>query len=213
MVGRKPLLIAGTGFYSLSLFFLAIASHWGLVLVAVTFLAIGMSCFWPVIFAYIGDVEESKNLGKVQGRLFQGTDLGSIAGALLAFLLLKRSHISIITVISSQINILNIPELIQPLSQLRILFAWGAGISFVGVVALAFYMPEVLKKEDRLQVDSKLKALGEAFVHMFRSLFIVSKQKKLSFIYMIQMAISFLEYMVTAFFPFLVVSKGFTYDY
>ncbi|MHA1218709.1 MAG: MFS transporter [Candidatus Heimdallarchaeaceae archaeon] len=195
MIGRKPLLIAGAGFYTISLFFLAIASHWSLVIVAITFLAIGMSCFWPVIFAYISDVEESKNLGKVQGRLFQGTDLGAILGALLAFLQLKRSKITISTILpSSNMNILNIPEITYHLSQLRILFSWGAGISLFGVIGLAFFMPEVLKKEDRLQVDSKLKALGDAFVSMFRSLFIV------------------LEYMVTAFFPFLIVAKGFSYD-
>jgi len=213
MIGRKPLLIAGIGFYTISLFFLAIASHWSLVIVAITFLAIGMSCFWPVIFAYISDVEENKNLGKVQGRLFQGTDLGAISGALLAFLLLKRSKITISTILPlSSINIINIPEITYPLSQLRILFSWGAGISLVGVIALAFFMPEVLKKEDRLQVDSKLKALGDAFVSMYQSLLIVTKQKKLSFIYVIQLAIAFLEYIVTAFFPFLIIAKGFSYD-
>ena len=213
MIGRKPLLIAGTGFYTISLFFLAISSHWSLVIIAITFLAIGMSCFWPVIFAYISDVEENKNLGKVQGRLFQGTDLGAILGALLAFLLLKRSKITISTILhSSNINIFNIPEITYPLSQLRILFSWGAGISLIGVIALAFFIPEVLKKEDRLQVDSKLKALGKAFVSMFQSLFVVTKQRKLSLIYSIQLAIAFLEYMVTAFFPFLIVAKGFSYD-
>lgn len=213
MIGRKPLLIAGIGFYTISLFFLAISSHWSLVIVAITFLAIGMSCFWPVIFAYISDVEESKNLGKVQGRLFQGTDLGAISGALLAFLLLKRSKMTISTILpSSNIYLLNMPEITYHLSQLRILFFWGGGISLVGVIALAFFMPEVLKKEDRLQVDSKLKALGGAFVSMFQSLVIVTRQKKLSFIYVIQLAIAFLEYMVTAFFPFLIVAKGFSYD-
>jgi MFS family permease len=208
MIGRKPLLIAGTVFYTISLIFLAFAYHWSLVIVAITFLAIGMSCFWPVIFAYISDVEDNKNLGKVQGRLFQGTDLGGILGALLAFLLLKRSNVNVIKLLPiSSVRIVSIPEITFHLSQLRILFAWGAGISLIGVVALAFYMPEVLRKEDRLQVDSKLKALGEAFVSMFKSLIIVSKQKKLSFIYLMQLAIAFLEYMVTAFFPFLVVAK------
>ena len=213
MIGRKPLLISGTVFYTISLFFLAVASHWSLVIVAVTFLAIGMSCFWPVIFAYISDVEENKNLGKVQGRLFQGTDLGGILGALLAFLLLKRSSVKISKLISSSsFNIVSVPEITVKLSQMRILFSWGAGISLVGVIILIFYMPEVLKKEDRLQVESRIKALSKAFLSMFQSLVIVTKQKKLSFIYLVQLAIAFLEYMVTAFFPFLVVAKGFSLD-
>ncbi len=213
MIGRKPLLIAGVIFYTISLFFLAISTHWVYVIVAVTFLAIGMSCFWPVIFAYIGDVEEVDSIGELQGRVFQGTDIGAILGALLAFLLLKRSHLKFVNILAGNFdNITTIPGLIQPLSQLRILFAWGAGISFIGVIGLMFYMPEVLKKEERLKVDSKAKALGEAFLSMFKSLITVSKQKKLSFIYTIQLAIAFLEYIGTAFFPFLVVAKGFTYD-
>ena len=40
MIGRKPLLIAGTGFYSISLVFLAISSHWAWVIVAMFFMAI-----------------------------------------------------------------------------------------------------------------------------------------------------------------------------
>lgn len=207
MIGRKPLLLAGLGFYSLSLVFLAIASHWSFVIVAVTSLAIGMSCFWPVIFAYISDVESNESLGKVQGKLFQGTDLGAILGALLAFALLRRSIISNYTIRFSYL-----PNLIQYHTQLRLLFAWGAGISLIGGVALIFFMPEVLKKEDRLIVDSKLKALGDAFISMFKSLYIVTKQKKLSFIYLIQLAIAFLEYMVTAFFPLLVYAKFGSYD-
>ncbi|MHA2255042.1 MAG: MFS transporter [Candidatus Heimdallarchaeaceae archaeon] len=188
MVGRKPLLIAGIGFYTLSLFVMALSTHWSIVLVAVTFLAIGMSCFWPILFAYIGDIEEN-NIGQLQGRVFQGTDLGVILGSLLAVLLLKQFQV-----------------------ELRVLFAWGAGISLVGVIGMVFFMPEVLRKEDRLQVDSKIKALLESFVSMFRNLVNVTKQKKLSFIYLVQLLIAFLEYMVTAFFPFLVVSKGYPDD-
>ena len=188
MVGRKPLLIAGTGFYTLSLFVMALSTHWSIVLVAITFLAIGMSCFWPVLFAYIGDIEEN-SIGQLQGRVFQGTDLGVVLGSLLAVLLLKQFQV-----------------------ELRVLFAWGAGISLVGVIGIAFFMPEVLQKEDRLQVESKIKALLESFISMFKNLIIVTKQKKLSFIFLVQLLIAFLEYMVTAFFPFLVVSKGYPDD-
>ena len=188
MVGRKPLLIAGIGFYTLSLFTLALSTHWSIVLVAVTFLAIGMSCFWPILFAYIGDIEEN-NIGQLQGRVFQGTDLGTILGSLLAVLLLKHYQV-----------------------ELRVLFAWGAGISLLGVIGMVFFLPEVLKKEDRLQVESKSKALFESFISMFRNLINVTKQKKLSFIYLVQLLIAFLEYMVTAFFPFLVVAKGYPDD-
>ncbi|MHA1684852.1 MAG: MFS transporter, partial [Candidatus Heimdallarchaeaceae archaeon] len=188
MIGRKPLLISGVSFYVISLFLLSLSTSWVLVLVAISFLALGMSCFWPVLFAYIGDVEED-NVGKLQGRVFQGTDVGTILGSLLAVYFLKTLNLGFQT-----------------------LFAWGSGISLVGVVGIALFMPEVLKKENRLQVESKMKALGSSFLSMFRNLFIVSKQIKLSYIYLMQLAIAFLEYMVTAFFPFLVVAKGFPED-
>ncbi|MCE7741070.1 MAG: MFS transporter [Candidatus Heimdallarchaeota archaeon] len=214
MIGRKPLLIVGISFYTVSLFFLAISSHWALVIVAMFFMAIGMSCFWPIIFAYIGDVEEETNLGKVQGRLFQGTDLGAISGALLAFLLLKLSNLQISKTLTTNIEtIIIIPEIVSTLSPLRILFAWGAGISLIGVIGMALFMPEVLKKEDRLTAESKMKALGISFVSMFKSLATVTKQKKLNFIYMIQLTVAFLEYTVTAFWPILVSEvKGLPYD-
>ena len=214
MIGRKPLLISGIGFYSVSLLFLALSSHWALVIVAMFFMAIGMSCFWPVIFAYIGDVEEDKSLGKVQGRLFQGTDLGSISGALMAFLLLKISNLKIDLILTSDITTTTmIPEIANTLSPLRILFAWAAGISLIGVICMIFFMPEVLGKENRLITESKMKALGISFVTMFKSLSTVSKQRKLSFIYMIQLAVAFLEYTVTAFWPILISEvKGLPYD-
>ncbi|MHA1197861.1 MAG: MFS transporter [Candidatus Heimdallarchaeaceae archaeon] len=214
MIGRKPLLISGIGFYTISLFFLAISSHWALVIVAMFFMAIGMSCFWPIIFAYIGDVEDDTNLGRVQGRLFQGTDLGAISGALLAFLLLKISNLQISKTLTANIEtIVIVPEIVNTLSPLRILFAWAAGISLIGVIGMAIFMPEVLKKEDRLQTESKMKALGISFVTMFKSLATVTKQKKLSFIYIIQLTVAFLEYTVTAFWPILVSEvKGLPYD-
>jgi len=188
MVGRKPLLIAGISCYTISLFFMSLAYHWIIVLVAITFLAIGMSCFWPVLFAYIGDIEK-ENIGQLQGRVFQGTDLGTILGSLLAVLLLKTFNV-----------------------ELRVLFGWGAGISFIGVIFMSFFLPEVLQKEDRLVTDSKIKALGKAFAEMFKNLAKISKGKKLRIIYLLQLCIGFLEYIITAFFPFLVVSKGFPDD-
>jgi len=214
MIGRKPLLITGIGFYSVSLIFLAISTHWALVIVAIFFLAIGMSCFWPVIFAYIGDVEENTSIGKVQGRLFQGSDLGAISGALLAFLLLKISNVKITkTLILNVTNITVIPEVLKSVSPLRILFAWAAGISLVGVISMSIFMPEVLTKENRLTTGSKLKALSHSFISMFKSLITVTKQKKLSFIYIIQLVVAFLEYTVTAFWPILISEvKGLPYD-
>ena len=188
MVGRKPLLIAGIGFYTISLFLMSLAFHWIIVLIAITFLAIGMSCFWPVLFAYIGDIEK-ENIGQLQGRVFQGTDMGTILGSLLAVLLLKTFQV-----------------------ELQVLFAWGAGISLIGVIFMSFFLPEVLQKEDRLETDSKMKALGKSFTEMFRNLVKISKEKKLRFIYLLQLCIAFLEYIITAFFPFLVVSKGFPDD-
>jgi len=212
MVGRKPLLITGVSCYSVSLFIMSLATHWGYVFLAITFVAIGMSCFWPILFAYIGDVEED-NIGQLQGRVFQGTDLGIILGGLLAFALLRRSRVSFLNILTSNFQTLLFPtERIVPFSPLRILFAWGAGISFIGVIGMAFFMPEVLKQEDKIQVESRTKALFHSFLTMFPNLIKLTKQKKLSFIYLVQMFIAFLEYMVTAFFPFLVVTKGFTDD-
>lgn len=185
MIGRKPLLLTGVGFYALSLFTLFLSTHWSIVLVAITFLAIGMSCYWPILFAFIGDIEK-ENIGQLQGRVFQGTDLGTILGSLLAVLLLDTLS-----------------------TEIRYLFGWGSLITFIGLIGISFLIPEVLAKEDRLKVDSRLKAMGTAFVDMFRNLAKATKHKKLRFIYLLQLLIAFLEYIVTAFFPFLVVSKGF----
>lgn len=189
MIGRKPLLIAGVFFYASSLLILSFSYNWIVVLIATTLLAIGMSCFWPVIFAYIGDFEKN-NIGQMQGRVFQGTDFGTIIGALLAYLLLKQLEV-----------------------QYRVLFGWSAGVAFAGAIALAFFIPEVLKKEDRLQVESRIKALGSSFLAMFRNLIIVTKQKRLALLYLFQFVLAFMEYMVVAFIPFLIVNaKGFTND-
>ena len=55
VVGRKPLILLGVFSFAASLFFLAIATHWVYGLVSVVFISIGMSAYWPSIFAYIGD--------------------------------------------------------------------------------------------------------------------------------------------------------------
>ncbi|MHA1866982.1 MAG: MFS transporter [Candidatus Heimdallarchaeaceae archaeon] len=193
-VGRKPLLFFGLFCYSLALFTLFLANHWILVFVATTLIALGMSSFWPALISYIADVEKD-NVGKLQGRTFQGTDLGSILGSLVAYLLIK---------------LLKLP--------LQNLFGITALVSFIAGIFLFFYVPESLDVTIRGDTQSKIRGLFVSFKSMFSSLAIVSKQKNLMIIYFYQIVLAFLEYFMTAFFPFLITTsvelggKGMPYE-
>ncbi len=186
IIGRRPLLLNGVFCYSFSLFILFFSSHWIFVLIAVFFLALGMASYWPVLFSYIGDIEK-ENIGNVQGRVFQANDIGTIIGSIFAYLLLEKSGVG-----------------------LEHLFGWGALIGFVGVITLFYLLPETLPKEQRYQVDSKILALLNSFVSMLRTVYKTSKNKSLGLIYLFQLVISFLEYFVSSFFPFLIVFKGYS---
>ena len=63
MIGRKPLLIAGTGFYTISLFFLAIASHWSLVIVAIKLLSLGQLWQQKIMVFYLDQNKRKWNPG------------------------------------------------------------------------------------------------------------------------------------------------------
>ncbi|UJG40187.1 MAG: MFS transporter [Candidatus Heimdallarchaeum aukensis] len=193
-VGRKPLLFSGLFCYSLALFTLFLANHWILVFIATTLLALGMSSFWPALISYIADVEKD-NVGKLQGRTFQGTDMGSILGSLVAYLLIK---------------LLKFP--------LQNLFGITALASFIAGILLFFYVPESLDVSIRSNAQSKIRDLLTSFKSMFSSLAIVSKQRSLMIVYFYQIVLAFLEYFMTAFFPFLITTsvalggKGMPYE-
>jgi len=85
--GRKPLILLGIVSFTLSLFFMAVATNWIYVAVSTLLLAIGMSAYWPATFAYLGDIAD-ENYGEYNGVLFQYGDIGSIFTTLVAKYLL-----------------------------------------------------------------------------------------------------------------------------
>jgi MFS family permease len=187
IVGRKPLIIAGTTSYGIALGIMSIASNWSLILLAVTFMAIGMSAYWPALFAYISDIEV-KNVGRLNGRIFQGGDIGRMFASLFAAYLLKTLKVN-----------------------LTFLFGISAILVGYGVVLLLFILPEPLSEEHRLQVESIPRALLHSFKHMTSSLVKVSRKYSLRRVYTYQVVVSFVAYMNTSFFPMLIVlEKGFT---
>jgi len=53
IIGRKPLILAGHFSLTISLFLMSLANNWIWVLIAIVFVALGMSAFWPCMLAYI----------------------------------------------------------------------------------------------------------------------------------------------------------------
>ncbi|MHA1911491.1 MAG: MFS transporter [Candidatus Kariarchaeaceae archaeon] len=187
IIGRKPLIIMGTASYAIALGIMSFASHWSFVLLAVTFMAIGMSSYWPALFAYIGDLEV-ENFGRLNGRIFQGGDIGRMIASLFAAYLLKTLEVD-----------------------LALLFASSAVIAGYGVVLLLFILPESLPEEHRLKVESISLALYDSFKNMISSLVELSRKYSLRRVYIYQIVVSFIAYMNTTFFPMLIVlEKGYT---
>ncbi|MCG3217925.1 MAG: MFS transporter [Candidatus Heimdallarchaeota archaeon] len=187
IIGRKPLIIAGTASYAIALGIMSIAFHWSLVLLAITFMAIGMSAYWPALFSYIGDLEV-ENYGRLNGRIFQGGDIGRMFASLFAAYLLNTLKVD-----------------------LALLFGSSAVIAGYGVVLLLFILPEPLSEEYRLQVESISQALYDSFKNMMSSLVELSRKYSLRRVYIYQIVVSFVAFMNTTFFPMLIVlEKGYT---
>lgn len=180
-VGRKPMIITGIFCYSSSLGILYFASHWTIVFAATILVGIGMSLHWPAVFSYIGDIS-GKEYGRINGIIFQGQDIGIISGTLMATYLLKNGIVG-----------------------LKGLF----GISFIigtfGALLAVFILPEVLIEQNRVHVDSKIKAGYRSFANTIKSLKKLSGQYPLALIFAFEFLITFTEFFLSSFFPLLVV--------
>ena len=180
-IGRKPLIIAGTFCYTLSLGILYLATHWVHVFIATIIVGFGMSMHWPAVFSYIGDIA-GEEYGRINGIIFQGQDVGILGGALLASYLLNNNIV-----------------------KLGGLFAVSFSIGLFGVVLSILILPEILDDENRIRVDSKLRAGWQSFVNTFSSLKTLSRRSTLGLIFLLELLITFTEFFFASFFPLLMV--------
>ncbi|MHA2166213.1 MAG: MFS transporter [Candidatus Hodarchaeales archaeon] len=186
IIGRKPLIISGHFSYIIALFLLFLANDWVLVLVGTIFIGVGMSCYWPSIFGYLGDVSLDR-VGESNGRLFQLSDIGSLLGSILAYFLLKEIEIS-----------------------LKNLFGIIALISIFTLLISVKLLPESLAKENRRIVKSVKSALLDSWLTMIKSLKSVSLTNKLWHVYLFHFILAFIEFMSSVFIPLIIIEKGFT---
>jgi MFS family permease len=186
IVGRKPLIIMGHFSYTLALFFMSIASDWTLVFLSTAFIGFGMSCYWPAIFGYLGDVDIER-MGESQGRIFRQSDIGSIIGSIFAFFLLDTLTFS-----------------------LQELFGTIAVISIISGIITFALLPESLVKENRKIVKSIPKALLESWATMIKSLRAMSHTNHLWHVYFFHFILAFIEFTSSYFVPLIIVSKGYS---
>lgn len=181
ILGRKPLILFGSFCYTIALGLVAFASDWLLVLVATGFIAIGMSSFWPALFSYIGDVSQDR-YGENNGRIFQGGDVGTIFGSFIATYLLNTAGFT-----------------------LQELFSVIFFLSLVASISLILILPETLLKNQRKKVNN----IPLALIYSFTGLRQITFTKGMGIIYIWQLLLSFTEFMVTVFYPVLIISQGF----
>ena len=186
IIGRKPLIIFGIFCYTIALGLLYLATSWFLVLLATGIVALGMGAFWPALFSSIGDISQDR-YGEINGRFFQGMDLGTIIGSAIAVILLDGLA-----------------------SDLRDLFGLIFFLGLLSVGVLILVLPESLLPHQRTQVDHISKAIFYSFRNMFSELKTITLSPGMKIIYVWQLIIAFVEFMVTAFYPVLVVSQGLT---
>lgn len=186
IIGRKPLLLFGHFSYSFALVLLFIAFDWLFVFLSIFFVAFGMSCFWPSLFAYVSDFTP-ETFGHSNGRIFQMGDIGTIIGSLISSLLLD-----------------------EMLWNLRSLFGVIAGIGIFSGLFTILVLPEGLATEDRRQVNSIIQAFKESIIFMARSLKNITKSNRLAEVYSFQFVLSFIEFAASTFLPVLIVAKGYT---
>lgn len=187
IIGRKPLLLAGHFSYTIALILLFLATNWIYVLISIIFVAFGMSCFWPALFAYIADFSPDNNIGASNGRVFQLIDMGTLFGLFISTLILNEF-----------------------LLDLKALFGFTMVLGiFTGLIS-AYILPEGLAKDQRKKVDSIPRALFDSFLSMMRHLKDITKTNRLSQVYAFQILLAFLEFMTSSFLPLIIVSKGFS---
>jgi MFS family permease len=147
IIGRKPLLLAGHFSYTTALFSLFLATHWIYVLISIIFVAFGMSCFWPALFAYIADFSPDNNFGASNGRIFQLSDIGTLFGLFISTLILDEF-----------------------LLDLKDLFGFAMVLGILTGLISVYLLPEGLAKDQRKQVASIPHALSTSFISILNRL-------------------------------------------
>lgn len=192
IIGRKPLILMGTISYTASLLFLAIAKHWGFAFLSVLMIAIGMSAYWPSIFALLGDIAEpGDKIGEMNGRVFQLGDVGSLIAAGTASYLLSPNKL---------VGQLNIAQL----------FSLFCVIGAITNVIIYFLIKETLEDKNRLLVANKLSTFFNSIKNVLQNFINTSKIPNLFPIYLVQFALAFTEFGFGSFYP-LLLSNYFHY--
>lgn len=184
-IGRKPVILFGHLCYSFALLILFFATGWLEAFIATLLIAIGMSAFWPSIFGYIADNNDSDNFGESNGKIFQFWDIGII-----------------ITTFSSKI-LLDVIEI-----SLKDLFLNLSIVGFFSIFIGIILLPE--SKKSDISILRALKNAAGSFIQQKTSFILMSKEIQLFEVFKFQFLLAFLEFMMTAFFPLLVVYRGFT---
>ena len=155
------------------------------MLVAIIFLGFGMSAFWPACFAYLGDVSD-EHYGRNNGKMFQGRDIGLITSSILTVILLDYIGLD-----------------------LKLIFGVFFVLGFVFFTIMLKILPETLHSNRKIGIWSIILVLTNSFKKMMVNLSEMTRKPILNRVYLLQLVISFTEFMMTAFFPILIISKGY----
>ncbi len=186
IIGRKPLILFGHFSYTIALILTFFASNWIYILIAIIFVALGMSGFWPGLFAYISDFSLDE-FGEANGRIFQMSDVGGILGSFLATVILD-----------------------ELLFDLRFLFGVIAIIGFFSGILSYLILPESLEHKNKKSLSEIFRILTTSFLATATSLRSVSRKDSLFQVYIYQFILSFVEFMISTFLPVMIVSKGYS---
>jgi MFS family permease len=132
ITGRRPLILLGCGFFVFSYFLMYAAETWRLIFGSTILFAIGMAFYYPSLFSYIGDIA-TDNYGKVNGIVFQGSDIGLILSALITNYSLRND-----------------------LVDLKNLFGYGFLIGILCLIVMFIILKESIDEVNRKVVTNKL---------------------------------------------------------
>lgn len=187
IIGRRPLIILGNIFYTMAFLLLYLSADWKLVFVATVFVAVGMACYWPSMFAYIGDIS-SDDYGKINGYIFMGSDMGIIIGT---------------SLVSYALN--------NDILDLRGVFLWSLLSGLIGSFVIYFTLSEVIKDRDRQTTENLFAAFQSSLYRTWHSFKTMTSRSPLWLIYLFQFTISFTEYFFSSLFGIFVIrAKGYT---
>lgn len=182
--GRKTLIIIGNVTLSLSLVCLFMANSFLLPVIGGILFAIGMSSFWPAIFAYLADIQTT-HYAKNAGNVFLLGDFGIVVASFMAKYLLDGFLIA-----------------------LKFVFFIAALLGVILGIFLAILMPESLQK--RKKGHSNIRIIINSFVFMFHSFFRVSSLPGWKKVVIYQIIIAYLDYTFFVFFPVLIYAHGYS---